>query len=81
VPNRAQVGSMMRTPRKTTTPLEPFWLKMALQGVILDPNGVPKSMKNRTFGDRSALGPSKSRLWKGVWKKHENLMKNYAKIM
>ena len=33
-----------------------------------------KTIQNRTFGKRSALGPSKSDIWKGVWKKNEHLM-------
>ena len=37
---------------------------------------VPKSVKNLAFGPRSAQGPSKNDLWKGVWKKHEILMKS-----
>ena len=36
----------------------------------------PKWLQNRIFEHRSALGPSKNDLWKGVWKKHENWMKN-----
>ena len=56
--------------------MEPFWLKMVLQGVILGPSWGPKSVKNRTFGPRSAQGPSKNDVWEGVWKKHEKLMKN-----
>ena len=46
----------------------PFWLKMVLQGVILEPSGGPKSVKNHTFGPRSAQGPSKNDFQKGVWK-------------
>ena len=36
----------------------------------------PKWLQTRTFEPRSALGPSKNDLWKGVRKKHEKLTKN-----
>ena len=80
-PNRAQVGSRTLGAICRVTLLAPFWSKMVFQGAILGPSWGPKSVKNRTFGFRLALGASKNDLWKGVWKKHENLMKNDAKIM
>ena len=49
---------------------------MAVQGVMLGPSGDPRSIKNRTFGCRSTQVSSKNDLWKGIWKKHENWMKN-----
>ena len=63
-------------PGRGTWFLDPFWPKMAFQGAILGPSWGPKSVKNRTFGFRSAQGPSKNELRKGVGKKHENLMKH-----
>ena len=76
MPNRAQVGSRRLRPGNRPPLLAPFWSKMVLQGAILGPSWGPKSDKNRTFGPRSAQGPSKNDLRKGVWKKHEKLMKN-----
>ena len=78
-PNRAQVGSRTLGAICRVTLLAPFWSKMPLQGTILEASGVPKSIKNRTFGPRSAQGPSKNDLWKEGWKKHENFMKNRCK--
>ena len=46
-------------------PFGAFWPKMVLQGALLEPSGVPKSIKNRTFGPRSAQGPSKNDVWEG----------------
>ena len=74
-PNRAQVGSRTLDLNWGTAPFGTFWPKMALEGAMLGPSGIPKSVKNRTFGPRSAQGPSKNGLRKGVWKKHEKLMK------
>ena len=75
-PCRTQVGFREARPGKTTTPLEPFSLKMVLQGSILGSPGTPKWLQNRTFEHRSALGPSKNCLREGFRKKHEKLMKN-----
>ena len=52
--------------------LDGFWLKMELQCAILEFSWDPTSVKNRTFGLRSAQGPSKNDLREGGWKKHEN---------
>ena len=52
---------------------------MVLQGVTLEPGRDPKSIKNHTFGPRSARGPSKNDIQKGGGKKHEKLMKNQCK--
>ena len=51
---------------------EAFWS-------ILDPPENQKSVQNRTFEHRRALGPSKNVLWEGVRKKNEKSMKNEAK--
>ena len=75
-PNRAQVGSRTLRPTRSTSPFEPFWPKMKLQGSIFGPLENRKSVQKRIFEDRLALGPSKNGFWKGVRKKHENLMKN-----
>ena len=56
--------------------MAPFWPKIVLQGTIFGSSWGSKSFKNRIFGSRSAQGPSKNDIWKGVWKKHEHLMKN-----
>ena len=55
---------------------EPFWLKMSLQGSVLGSQEKRKSVQNRIFEYRRALGPSKNGHWKEVRKKHESLMKN-----
>ena len=75
-PSCGQGGSRTPTPGRGTRLLEPFWQKIVLQGSILGPPEIPKWLQNRTFVHRLALGPSKNYLWKGVWIKHEILMKN-----
>ena len=52
---------------------------MSLQGSILGPQENGKSVQYRVFAHRLALRPSKNGVWKGVRKKHENLMKNQCK--
>ena len=63
-PNCAQVGSRRLPGLRTHALLAPFWPKMVLQGAILGPSWGPKSVKNRTFGPRSAQGPSKNDVWR-----------------
>ena len=65
---------------RSTTPLAPFWLKMVLQGVILEPSGGPKSVKNHTFGLRSAQSPSKNGFRKGFRKNMKIWWKINAKM-
>ena len=67
-PNRVHVGSRAVRARRGTRLLEPFWPNMSLQGAILGPNGDPQSFKIHIFGPRSAQGPSKNDIRKGVWK-------------
>ena len=75
-PNRAQFGSRARPVVWRNRLWEPFWSKMSFQGSLSGPIENRKSLKNRSFEDRRALGPSKNGLRKGVRKKHGNLMKN-----
>ena len=55
--------------------------KITFQGAILEPSGVPKSIKNRICGFKSAQAPSKNDLWEGGWKKHEKSMKTQCFLM
>ena len=75
-PTRTQVGSRSGSGRIRQNLWGAFSPKMSLQGSIFGHHLNPKLLQNRTFEPRSALGPSKNGLWEGVWKKHENLMKN-----
>ena len=75
-PFRAQVGSRTLGAIRGTRLLAPFWPKMVPKGVIFGTPLDPKWLQNRAFEHRLALRPSKNGLWKGVRKKHENLMKN-----
>ena len=56
-----------------------FWPKLELQGSILGPLENRKSLQNRTFEWRSALGTSKNGFREGVQKKHEILMEKWRK--
>ena len=82
-PFRGQVGSTALPVNWGTRPadwgtrlLAPFWAKMVPKGAILGTPLDPKWLQNHAFEHRSALRPSKNGLWKGVRKKHENMMKN-----
>ena len=75
-PSRGQVGSRSAPGRRQCDQKSFFRLKMSFQGSILWPLEIWKSLQNRTFVYRQALGPSKNGFRKGVRKKHENLMKN-----
>ena len=56
-----------------------FRRKMSLQGSILGPLENRKSVQNRTFEWKPALGTSKNGLREGVRKKHEILMEKWWK--
>ena len=75
-PGRVQGRPRTGTVDWGTRLLEPFWPKLAPQGLISGSQENRKSAQNRTFADRLALSPSKNGLWKGIRKKHEKLMKN-----
>ena len=70
--NRAQVGPRTQNLTRTTSPLEPFWPKMAPRGSISGPLENRKAVQNHTFEEILALGPFKNALWRGVPKIYEN---------
>ena len=78
-PNRVPVRARAASSDCRVTLLAHFWLKMALRGAIFESGGEPNSGKRHTFGCKSPQGPSKNDLWKGGWKKHENVMENRCK--
>ena len=53
-----------------------FWNIIWVHGAIFGAPGNRGSLRNRTFEYRRALWPSKNVLWEGVWRQHENCMKN-----
>ena len=75
-PNCAQVGFRTLPPKWGTPLFIDFWNIIWIFGPIFGAPGNRRSLQNRTFEGRLGLWPSKNALWEGVWKKHENCMKN-----
>ena len=75
----AQVGSGTLRGIRTHALFYFFRRKMSLRGSILGPLENRKSVQNRTFEWKPALGTSKNGLREGVRKKHEKSMKNGSK--
>ena len=73
-PGRLQEAPVSDLAFGAVTLLAPVWSKTVLQGTIWGPSWGPKSVKNHTFGPRSAQGPSKNDVWRRYLGPLENVL-------